>query len=387
MNETALLYVLPLFYLLDGLMYALDNFKQIEDVDKGGMVKFLEGAPEHLTSALKLVKRADSLGLFKRLDGLKVENVIISGLGGSAISGDIILDWVWDRASLPITVSRGCRLPNFAGKKTLVVAVSYSGNTFETLAQLYEGKRRGCVLAGVSSGGKLREFCRKFEIPFFKLKGGMPPRAALPYLFLSTAYIISKVEPTVSLSEVEAIPEKLRRLKGEIGISSSFERNPAKKMAFALIGKYPMIYAFNDMQSVARRIKDQLNENSKVPAKFDLLPEACHNEIEGLRIPEPIKERVCFLLVREEGEKPIRRAMVEEFKKVLKTSGISEIYEIPAKGESKVEKIFHAIYFGDFVSFYLAIASKIDPTPIANIQKYKEGIKEEAERFIQGLSL
>lgn len=368
-------------------MYALNSFKQIEDVDKSRMVEFLEGAPEHLTSALKLVKQVDSLKLFKRLDGLEVESVIISGLGGSAISGDIILDWIWDKASLPMMVSRGYRLPNFAGRKTLVITVSYSGNTFETLAQFYEGKRRGCALVGVSSGGRLEEFCRKLKAPFFKLRGGMPPRAALPYLFLATAYIISKVEPAASLSEVEAIPEKLRKLRSEIGVSSNFERNPAKKMAFALLDKYPILYAFNDMRSVARRIKDQLNENSKVPAKFNLLPEACHNEIEGLRIPKPIKERTCALFVREEGEEPIRKAMVEGFKRVLRSSGVSEIHEVPAKGETKIEKIFHAIYFGDFVSFYLAIASKVDPTPINNIQRYKEEVRDEAERFIQRFSL
>jgi len=347
--------------------------KLLKEFNEFGMMNFIEQMPNYLRSTLNSIK-SEALNIKE----FEVENVIISGLGGSAISGDIIIDWVWDKSSLPIMVNRDYRLPKFAGEKTLVIAVSYSGDTFETLAQFYEAYKRKCILFCISSGGKLKKASEKLNVQFLKVKEGLPPRAALPCLLSSIAYILSKFEPSISLSELELAAKKMEEVKKEVEVSRNVEENLAKKMALSILGKYPTIYAFTGMSSVARRIKDQINENSKTPAKFESLPEACHNEIEGINYLE--KENFCFLFV--EGQEKMEKIIIEEFKKVLNENGLVNIYDIPVKGESKIEKILTTIYFGDYLSFYLSLASKIDPTITRNIQAYKKGIGDEASKLI-----
>ncbi len=355
----------------------LNNFSKLNEIDKFGMINFIEEAPNYLRLTLNSIKTEwNSLNL-KKYEGLEINNIVISGVGGSAISGDIIIDWIWEKSLIPIIVNRDYRLPRFAGEKTLVIAVSYSGDTFETLTQFYEAYKRKCILFSVSSGGKLKEISEKLNIPFLKVKEGLPPRAALPCLLPAIAYILSKFEFSISLSELEAAANKMDEIKKECKFSRKLEENLAKKMALNIIGKYPVIYAFANMSSVARRIKDQINENSKTPAKFEFLPEACHNEIEGIHSLE--KENFCFLFV--EGQEKMEEEIIKAFKEVLRENGFINIYDVPVKGEKKIEKILSSIYFGDFLSFYLSLASKIDPTITRNIQKYKKRISEEAYKL------
>jgi glucose/mannose-6-phosphate isomerase len=352
-----------------------DNFLKLKELDKYGMLNFIEQAPNYLRSTLNAIKTEDVLNLKKDLE---IDNAIISGLGGSAISGDIIIDWIWEKNSFPIMVNRDYRLPKFAGEKTLVITVSYSGDTFETLTQFYEAYKRKCILFSVSSGGKLKKASEKLNVPFLKVKEGLPPRAALPCLLPSITYILSKFEPSLSISELELAADKMEEVKKEVEISRELEENLAKKMALSILGRYPTIYAFTGMSSVARRIKDQINENSKTPAKFELLPEACHNEIEGTHYLE--KENFCFLFI--DGQEKMEKTIIEEFKKILRENGLVNIYDVPVKGERKIEKILTSIYFGDYLSFYLSLAFKIDPTGTMNIQKYKKGISDEAFKII-----
>lgn len=357
-----------------------NEYLKLKDLDKFGMLNFIEKAPDYLRLTLNLIKSGEvnwSKNL-ENLEGLKVENVLISGLGGSAISGDIIVDWIWEKSSIPIIVNRDYKLPQFAGEKTVVITVSYSGNTFETLNQFYEAYKRKCILFSVSSGGKLMKASERLKIPFLKVKESLPPRAALPCLLPAVTYILSKFEHSILISELEAAANKMDEVKKEVGFHRKVEENPAKKMALNIIGKYPVIYAFANMGSVARRIKDQINENSKVSAKFDFLPEACHNEIEGAFFP--VKENLCFLFI--EPQEKIEKVISEEFKKVLRENGFINIYDIPVKGETKIEKILTSIYFGDFTSFYLSLAYNVDPTVTKNIQKYKNGVSEEASKLI-----
>lgn len=358
-----------------------EEYSELKGLDKFGMLNFIEKAPDYLRSTLNLIKSGEALSQsknFESLEGLKVENIVISGLGGSAISGDIIVDWTWEKSSIPIIVNRDYKLPRFAGEKTVVIAVSYSGNTFETLNQFYEAYKRKCILFSVSSGGKLMKASEKLKVPFLKVKENIPPRAALPCLLPAVTYISSMFEHSILISDLETAANKMDEVKKELEFNRKIEDNLAKKMALNIIGKYPVIYAFANMGSVARRIKTQINENSKISAKFDFLPEVCHNEIEGVFFP--VKENICFLFI--EPQEKIEKIVSEEFKKVLKENGFINIYDIPAKGETKIEKILTSIYFGDFLSFYLSLARYVDPTVTKNIQKYKNGINEEASKLI-----
>ncbi|MBS7658254.1 MAG: bifunctional phosphoglucose/phosphomannose isomerase [Candidatus Bathyarchaeia archaeon] len=356
----------------------MNEFFKLKELDKFGMLNFIEQAPNYLRSTLNLIKTEWDSSLEKYFEGLEVNNIIISGLGGSAISGDIIVDWIWGKSPFLIMVNRDYRLPKFAGEKTLVIVVSYSGDTFETLAQFYEAYKRKCVLFAVSSGGKLKKASEKLNIPFLKVKEGLPPRAALPCLLPSVAYIISKFNSFIPISELELAADRMDEMKKDIDFSRELEENLAKKMALNIFGRFPTIYAFINMSSVARRIKDQINENSKTPAKFEFLPEACHNEIEGIHYSE--KEKFCFLFV--EGQEEIEKTAINEFKKVLKENDLTNIFDIPVKGERKIEKILTSIYFGDYLSFYLSLLSKVDPTITRNIQEYKKGINSEASKLI-----
>jgi len=355
-------------------MTMLDDLDYVHSIDKSNMLRVIETFPEQLLEALSSVEQSK----IRKTDGREINNVVVAAVGGSAIQGDLIRNWTEDEMAIPLEVCRDSTLPPYADRRTLVIAVSYSGDTQETLSQVIEACEKRCKVFSVTSGGQLAMISKKLGVPTVKVRSGLVPRAALPHLLTSTAYILWRSGLIKSIQEeVKLASQQLSEIRREIRADSPLQNNGAKQFAIGLLGKFPVIYSSARVSGVARRMKNQFNENSKVPSKFELLPEAIHNDIEGWkRIDVAEEESMPFsiIFIRDAEESRSERIRFEEMKKLLNEAGVSEVKQIPLEGETKLGRLLSGVYFGDFVSFYLAVARGFDPTPIRSIEKLKKRI-------------
>lgn len=294
-------------------------------------------------------------------------------MGGSAISGDIAAGLFFHKASIPIYVNRDYRLPAFVGKGTLVFALSYSGNTEETLNAVKEAGRAGAKIICITSGGKLKEVAENKGHPLYLLPSGFQPRAALPYLLIPVLKVLEEIGLTTGIQdEIKKSADLLRKLRGEYGIDRPQRSNPAKQLAKKLKDKVPLIFASRIITEAAgSRWKTQLNENSKVTALLAIFPELNHNEIVNLSILKREEHNFSLVLLRDEGDFERTKKRMEITKSLLGTQlgGVNEVW---SQGKTSLERILSLIYFGDFLSVYLAVLRDIDPTPVEIIARFKK---------------
>ena len=349
----------------------LDDKSRLKDVDQSGMLSILQRTPQELQEAIGMFRASSSVTANR-----KVTEVVVVGVGGSSIGGDVIANWLSEKAVVPIITSRGTQLPNFADEDTLVITTSYSGDTKETLGQFYEARRRRCIVSSVTSGGMLAEISEKQGISVKRLKSGVPPRTAFPQMLVATMSILQEYGIIQDLEDVQPVSEHLEKLRAELSVAKGTPHNFAKQMALKLIDTLPIIYSLERMSSVARRFKNQLNENSKIPAKFDTIPEICHNEVESWPqlTSDSWKSKCSFVFIRDDNEYQTENRIVERTMDHLRELEIKEFSQIRGTGPNRLAKLLSAIYVADFVSFYLAIARGVDPTPITEITRLKKSI-------------
>ncbi len=339
----------------------LDDISALKKIDKSGALDVLDSLPEACEKALENAREL-------KLEYPKPRRVIITGMGGSAIGGDLMRDWLKKEVSAPIETYRGFQLPVYAGKNTLVIAASYSGNTRETLSAFKDALKRGCMCVAISSGGKLLELAETQKVPCVKLPQGIMPRFAISYLFLSMAMVFQKSGLIEKKKEIDATIGLLKKLKDELNVNIPTKKNVAKKLASEIDGKIPIIYTFGPFKAAAKRLKCEFNENSKIPAFWGFFPEISHNEIEGWASELSDKFYVIFFRDKK-GETTGTRGEIEATESIVKRK--TQVGEICAEGSTKLEKILSLVYIGDYVSVYLALAQGKDPTPVDTIQELK----------------
>ena len=308
---------------------------------------------------------------FDALRGREFKAVVVAGVGGSAIGGHLLHDWLIESCPLPIYVSRGYRLSRFVDDETLVFTVSYSGNTEETLAAFDEALGRQCPVIALTSGGELRKLSIKKKIPLISLPGGMQPRAALPNQFFSMSTVMSRLAlASDSWGEVGEALKVLGALRDELVLEKPTDENPAKRLALELRGLVPFVYGPRLFEAVAYRIRTQLNENAKVPAGSGSFPEAFHNAVMGREGPEGIRNRVCALLLRDPGETPTMRRKIDAFRGLLE-GRLGRVLELEARGRGRLARMMSALYVGDYASTYLGLLYGLDPSSTDSIAALK----------------
>jgi glucose/mannose-6-phosphate isomerase len=273
----------------------------------------------------------------------KIKNIIIAGMGGSAVAGDVLKDWLKDKAKIPVEVSRSFDLPAYADSNTLVVCSSYSGNTIETLEQFNQAKKKKCKIFGVLSGGKLEGLMKKSKLPYATLPKGLVPRACLPYSFFALYHLVKKIG----------------LVKEDVAISFGFNKNAvenfAKKIAEEIKGTTPIAYSI--YTSVATRFKNEVNEYAKNMSKCEVLPELNHNEIEGLN---GLDENFSVIFFREISERKEIKKSIEYLKNIIKQKNV-KCFEFFAEGKTNLERILYLIWVGDLIAYHLAILKNVDP--------------------------
>jgi glucose/mannose-6-phosphate isomerase len=342
----------------------LDDLDLISRLDPSGMVEALNHFPDPLRTGK--YQSAFELGKGKR----RFRSLVIMGMGGSASAGDVVLDWVRDDLRVPAFVHRESGLPGFVNSGTLFIAVSYSGETSETLRAFREAKARRAQLIGIGTGGKLAKLCTRFHLPFIKVEPALAPRAALTQLVVATSTALEKVEAVESIGRgLEQAWRELLPLTGRCNAQIDMERNPAKRLAHNLLGHFLVLYSLQRMSSVARRFKNQLAENSKQVAKYEALPESCHNEIEAW---QSSPARSLPVLIRDTGESSFERAIFEAFRSTIGSASSASPIDVKVSSEGVLSRLLCPILFLDYVSVYMALLRRVDPTPTRLIAKYKK---------------
>lgn len=302
------------------------------------------------------------------IDTSKIKNIVLTGLGGSAIGGDLLQNFLRNELKYPYVVNRNYELPPYANENTLVIASSYSGNTEETLSAADEAIKLKCQVACITTGGKLEEFSLKNNLPLGKLLKGYQPRFALWVNFFTLLKMVQtlKLIPEQN-SSVNSIIDLLKR-KGEIYSQS---KNEALTLAEKLVGFIPLIYAVSEYTSaVGARFKGQFNENSKLHSFYGLLPELDHNEILGWDTFQPKQINLKLINILDEEYHPQVKKRYEITSEIIAKKGC-EIINIASKEKTWKERLVDIIYLGDWISYYLAVIRGINPTSIDNINYLK----------------
>lgn len=341
----------------------LDRDARIKEIDRSDMLGCVSSIPEMLEEALGF---SCSLEVESQPE---VQNIVISGMGGSAISGDVIAGAFQEKVNAPIIVNRDYKIPGHIGGG-LFFAVSYSGNTEETLSSLDDAERRGMKIATISSGGRLSQISKQKGYPHIMVPPGVQPRAALPYLLTSILIVLEKTGILDGTSG--AIKEAVKVLK-PLREEYLKERkiNPVKQLAQKLHDKIPLVYGCDGITgAAAKRFAAQLNENSKTVAHYAIFPELNHNEMVGLASLEREKHNFSLVILRDEGDYEKTKKRIE-ITKSLVSAGLGGITEITSSGKGELARILSLILYGDFLSVYLAILRGIDPTPVEIIEKFK----------------
>jgi len=355
----------------------LDNLNEIRRIDKGDMLSFCVQAPRHYREAAKLAQAIS-------INYSKPQTIIVAGMGGSSIGGELLKDWAKHKITVPIEVCREYSLPAYTDEKTLVFVVSYSGETEEALSMFLDAIKRKCMTFCISSGGKLLEFAEKLKLPYLRVPSDIPqPRAALPYLFLPLPILLEKLGViSDASSEISEAVQILEQVKSENLPEKPLSDNFSKNLASKINGTIPIIYGFGIYRAVAQRYKQEFNENSKVPSKWEFFPELNHNEIVGWEAAKELAKCFSTIFLRDKDEPEEIQQRIEATEELMHEGAkISEVWSV---GESGLAKMLSTIYIGDLTSLYLAILRGVDPTPVKTIALLKERMKQSGvkERII-----
>jgi len=308
--------------------------------------------------------------------GGDIRNVVIIGMGGSRIGGDLIKAQYRQQLEIPFEVCSSYLIPHYTGRDSLVVAVSYSGNTEETLTAFEQAYAAGARTVCITSGGALREKALNYNLSCIYIPGGLPPRAALGFIHTATSMALEKSgileNQDLARSETVAL---LKVLKSQWGPSTPSESNAAKRCASSLHNKTAAIFASGDFTAAAaERWRCQLNENAKMVAYSNKFPEMNHNELVGWTQPGKSYDSFHAVILRDRQDPARIDQRVDFTKEVLeKRTSVSEFI---AQGDSSLARLLFLVYLGDIISVYCALLNRVNPTSIDIIDAMKEFLRK-----------
>ena len=354
---------------LENNIKILDDINHIKTVDPSGMYDKIHDFPEQLLEAAQIGRQWN----LDPSDYAGIKNIVVAGMGGSAIGGDLVRSYLSGKINIPFHISRHYRLPHFADKYSLVVASSYSGNTEETLTAFDDALSREAKVVCLTTGGKLGELARSKNLPVATLPKGYPPRAALAFSFLPLLFLIYKLNLTeISEDDIAALVSGLKRYRESYLVSVKADRNPAKSLALHLFGKIPIIYTGPELtDAVGTRWKGQICENAKALAFNNQFPEFNHNELVGWNKIDNYRDRLVVVHLRDSDDNPRVAKRMAIVKSIIEKEQV-EVIEISSQGDFPLGHMFSLIQLGDFASFYLAVLNNIDPTPVKIIDHLKK---------------
>ncbi len=325
------------------------------------MKTLVDGFPVQLQKALEV---ASASTLTKKHD---IQNIVVSGLGGSGIGGSILAETVLFDCIVPITINKNYFLPSFANKNTLVIISSYSGNTEETLHAMEMAINQKCQIVCITSGGQVAELAKQHNLDLIIIPGGQPPRSSAGYSLVQLFHIV-QFNDLVKENYLAQISQSITLLNN----SKKDIQQEAQIIAKKLTNKLPVIYSLGQTEGVVVRLRQQINENSKMLCWHHVLPEMNHNELVGWTEKNNnlivIVFKTSFDYNRTEGRYQICKPIFEKFS--------SDVIEITAQGKTLLEQNIYLIHIGDWISCYIADNKNIDATEVNIINHLKESLSK-----------
>jgi glucose/mannose-6-phosphate isomerase len=348
-----------------------DDQAAMNSIDRSGMLKVLSDFPHQLEKARE-IGRAYS-PTFKG----KFDWILFTGMGGSAIGGHMASSLLKSVSDVPVTVNRNYTVPTWIGSRSLVIAISYSGETEETIAAAREALKRGSRVVAVCSGGTLAQVVKKGKGDAIIVPGGLQPRAALGLLAIPPLYALERFGLMKADERVRDAIKVVSDVSARIRPDVPMERNESKKLATEIHGTTPVIYGVGPYTSVARRIANQMSENAKVMAFAGALPEMDHNDLVGWSGEDKARHfSATFITDGTEGSQ--MKARLDLTRRLIGKR--AKVLEIKPEGKRLLSKILSATHVGDFASVYVALGRGVDPTPVDVIGELKTGLAEAAHR-------
>ncbi len=322
------------------------------------MFELIKEFPSQLLAAIEIGEKVS----FKTKVNVPIRNVVVAGLGGSGIGGNILSELLREELNIPVIVNKSYFLPAFVDESTLLILASYSGNTEETVSCATQAIEKGLRPICITSGGKLEEIAINHQLDLLKIPSGFPPRACLGYSCTQLFFVLENF----GLIN-EGYIDSLKRTAAFLQTEQEKIMADTEFLAAKTLRKVVVVYAEDKYESTALRLKQQINENSKMHCWHNVTPEMNHNELVGWREPN---EALAVLIFRSDDEYH-RNTQRILFKKDVVVNVSENVYEIDAKGADTFEKHFFLIHFGDWLSYYLAIQQGYDPTEIDVLIKLK----------------
>ncbi|HTY82087.1 MAG TPA: bifunctional phosphoglucose/phosphomannose isomerase [Dehalococcoidales bacterium] len=344
----------------------LDDVKNYQKLDPQNMLARIKELPMQCKEAWR-----DAMEFKLPRDYTEVDKVVILGMGGSAIGGDLIRSLATYEMKIPVIIHRDYGLPAYVDRKTLLIASSYSGNTEETLSGFEPAMATGAKIVAMTTGGKLQEMAESHNLPVFKIEYKAQPRAALGFSFIPALGVLQKLGLIKDkAADVEETVKVLENLEKKLDEKSTAANNPAKQIAQRLFGNLPIIYGAGIAAEAAHRWKTQINENSKGWSFYEIFPELNHNATVGFPLPKEIAKKIRVVLLRSPLFNERVKLRYDVTTELLKQADVA--YEfVDGVGQSALAQMVSLVSIGDYVSYYLAILYKVDPSPVKVIDYLK----------------
>lgn len=343
----------------------IESVEAIKKADPGEMLTKIKDLPLQIRDAWKIVQAATLPPAYG-----DVRNITILGMGGSAIGGEFAGAILADELKVPLTVHRDYGIPGYIGRDSLVIVSSFSGNTEETLSGFDEAKKRGAKILAITTGGKIGEEAKALRLPLITFGYHAQPRAALGYSLTLVLGVLGKLGFARDMGkEIDQALTDLAKL--EERVHEGARTNDAKKLAAELYGRIPVVFGAGAMGVMARRVKDQWNENAKNWAHYDVMSELNHNAVVGFPHPPIARDAQTVLLLRSRRDNPRHQLRFDVTKELLDRAQIPH-RDLEFDGDSLLSEILQMTYFTDYVSFYVALLNGADPSPVTSIDYLKD---------------
>lgn len=352
-------------------MINLDDVQAFAALDPQNMLAEINGLPDQLQAAWDLSQ-------YQPLPPGPVRQVLIAGMGGSAIGADLLAAYARPVCSVPVLVHRDYGLPAWAsGPETLVVCSSHSGNTEETLSSFEEAARRGVPVLTLATGGRLADRARQVGAAAWRFQHGGQPRAAVGYSFGLLLGLFARLglipDPA---SELEEALSAMREQQVRLQAGSPVNENPAKRLAGQVYDRLVSVFGSGVLEPVARRWKGQISELAKAWAQFEALPEADHNTLAGTLFPERILSRTTSIFLVSNSDNPRNRLRSDYTGKAFLLEGMGADF-VTGAGSSPMANLWTLLHYGDYLAYYLAMLYGIDPTPVEALTGLKSALAQE----------
>ena len=347
----------------------LDDLARFRELDPQGMQSHIDRLPDQLEAAWALGQTLPLPASFER-----IERLVIAGMGSSALAGDMLTALVVESCASPILVNRDYSLPAYVdGPRSLVVGVSHSGDDEEALCALELAAARRTHMLLITGNEALAQHAEKSGLATWAYRYDGPARAALGWSLGLLLALVCRLGLVSDLSAdvTEAVAIMRESLK-VLGAGSPVVKNPAKRLAGQFIGRVPVVHGAGILAPAARRWKTQLNENAKTVAQWEEMPEFNHNTVEGLESPPPLMTRIAVVLLRSPRFDPPRVVLRFDLTQTLYLQQGLAPDTVRARGNSPLAQVMSAVQFGDYVSYYVAMAYGVNPTPVPAITRLKQ---------------